>query len=204
MSQISSVSHSYAANTSNSRIDISTEQGIIAAPQNQPDSQFATIKQPQEESFLHRLAEGVREARRSAGDAALGVGQLASTAARSVLPRVVATPVSTTIAGAGRFLGGAVTLAGTGYRVISSYNKEKAAGSENFPETRKEVVVSAASITAGVVTGTAAGLLASAVAVVGAPAIVVGGVTVAGIVGVGLVAHKVRGMAAEAYENYGR
>jgi len=203
MSTIPSVSHSYATNTSNMPPNRAAEANSTQAPARRVQSENESAS-PQEPGFMHRLADGVREVRRSVGDAALGMGHMVSTAAHSVLPRVVATPLSTTFASAPRFLGAAATLATSGYRIVTTFNEERKAGSENFPETRKELLMTGAAGAAAVVAGGAIGVAGIGIAALGAPAIVMGGVTVAGFIGVGLVAHKVRGMAAEAFDNYGR
>ncbi len=131
----------------------------------------------------------------AAEDAALGAGQVFSQATSSLLLQQITPKIVQLGAASGRAAGGLTTLLTSGYRIVQRYRQENAQGSTNFPQTRREVFVSGASIAGSFAVGSAAGLATSAAVVFGAPAIVVGGIAAAGVIGAGYAAYKIRDLA---------
>lgn len=137
--------------------------------------------------------------RLAAEDASLGAGQLISQAASSTLLQQITPRIIQLGAVAARGLGGLITLGTSGYRIWQAYRSETAANSSSYPQTRREVFLSAASITGGFAAGSAAGLLTAAAVVSGAPAALVTGLVAAGVLGTGYAAYKAREFAAGFY-----
>jgi len=126
------------------------------------------------------------------GDTALGIGQELSTYETSLLPGSFTPYAKRLAAGLPRFLGGLATVGLTGIDVVRAYQHDQSHGASSFPETRKEIFASSASIAAGFGAGALAGGAAAAATALGAPFIVVGAIGVAGFIGIGYAASKAR------------
>lgn len=146
---------------------------------------------------------------KSASDSAMGEGQIISQARFLNLPQLIAPGISQISAGLARAAGGLVSAASFAYRIKSVYSSEKANGSANFPETRKEVFTSAASIGSGFLVGTLAGTtlpLLTGAAVVTLPAtaatIVTVGAVGLSVAAVGYASYKARDLASQLYDRF--
>lgn len=125
-------------------------------------------------------------------DSAIGIGQIGSSALSSVLPQKIAPRLFQIGAAAPRFLGGLATAGLSGLRIAQAFNSEHKSGSTNYQHTRREIVISAASIAGGFAAGSATGLAVAGAAMLGAPVAVIGGITLGGVALVGWTAYKVR------------
>lgn len=119
---------------------------------------------------------------------ALGAGQVSALREEVLLPRIITPPAATFRAGLPRFAGGLLSLAASGFELIDAYNIDRHQRDDTFRETRRQLVISAISTSAGLGAGSLAGAAAAGLVVAGAPAAAVTAITVTGVVAAGIAA----------------
>jgi len=186
---VSQNTQSYSGNWEATYDEIERELGIV-----RPQEAISAPVSTPETSFLSDVGTAVE-------DAALGMGSVVSTAVEGLLPGEFSPAAARILGGSFRAAGGLFTAATSGYRIVKTLKDEYEADSVNYPKTRKEVVVTAGSVTAGLGVGTLAGAATSVAAFVGAPALVVGGLAAAGVIGAGYAAYAARDYLSDLYDS---
>lgn len=138
--------------------------------------------------------------KKAVSDGAVGIGHGISKAfeynlLQHITPRVIqfgsALP---------RLLGGAVTFVTSGFGVAEKFVTDLRRADGDFSRTRKEVLLTAASVGSGLLAGSLAGVVGATLLASGASAALLGGFTVASAVLVGGTAYRVRALVERWYD----
>lgn len=152
-----------------------------------------------QQSQQSNQSEILKTIRNGVTDSLPGVGEYASRTAKSFLSAV--SPGFRFVGAAiPRALGGIAAAGTAGYRLYQSARNDQLKGNYSFPEMRKELVVSAASISSGIAVGYTGYLVSAAALAAGAPVAVLGGVGAATVLGAGYVSYRVRGSVQQALQ----